>query len=56
VLDGRSFPAYRRIATLVMLQTTLASGPARSFLVDPDDLAASHAADQLRPRPGASLA
>lgn len=45
LLEGLSFPAYRRIATMLMFQPTLSSGTSQALLVDPAELEAVVAAD-----------
>ncbi len=45
LLEGLSFPAYRRIAMTITLQSARAGSVVQALSVDKDDLARAHAAD-----------
>lgn len=46
LLEGLSFPAYRRIATTITLQSVATGALIQALGVDPDDLARAHDADR----------
>ena len=45
LLEGLSFPAYRRIAMTITLQSAPAGTVVKGLSVNPDDLARAHDAD-----------
>ncbi len=45
LLEGLSFPAYRRIAMTITLQSARPGGVVQAVSVDKDDLERAHAAD-----------
>jgi len=45
LLDGLSFPAYRRVSTTITRQAGLAGALVEAIPVDPRELAEAHAAD-----------
>ena len=51
LIEGLSFPVYRRVATLIFLPADAGQQASMEMVtVDPDDLAATHQLDQLRQR------
>jgi hypothetical protein len=48
LLDGLSFPAYRRVATLIFSLVARPDAPAM-FTIDPEDLAAALERDRVAP-------
>jgi hypothetical protein len=48
LLDGLSFPAYRRVATLIFALVARPDAPAM-FTIDPEDLAAALERDRVAP-------
>lgn len=47
LLDGLSFPAYRRISTVITLRPERAGALVQAIPVDPCELAAARAADAI---------
>ena len=45
LIEGLSFPAYRRVSTTIMLQTTRTGAVVQAIPVDPQELAKALAAD-----------
>jgi hypothetical protein len=50
LIEGLSFPVYRRVATLIFLPADAGQQASMEMVtVDPDDLAAAHQLDQAAP-------
>ena len=50
LIEGLSFPVYRRVATLIFLPADASRQASMEMVtVDPDDLAAAHQLDQAAP-------
>ena len=50
LIEGLSFPVYRRVATLIFLPADARQQASMEMVtVDPDDLAAAHQRDQAAP-------
>jgi len=50
LIEGLSFPVYRRVATLIFLPADASRQASMEMVtVDPDDLAAAHQRDQAAP-------
>jgi len=50
LIEGLSFPVYRRVATLIFLPADASRQASMEMVtVDPDDLAATHQLDQAAP-------
>ena len=50
LIEGLSFPVYRRVATLIFLPVDAGQQASMEMVtVDPDDLAAAHQRDQAAP-------
>ncbi len=49
LVEGLSFPVWRRVSTILMFQPTRPSLSAQAFLVNAGELAAAHAADAAAP-------
>jgi hypothetical protein len=50
LIEGLSFPVYRRVATLIFLPADAGQQASMEMVtVDPDDLAATHQLDQAAP-------
>ncbi len=50
LIEGLSFPVYRRVATLIFLPADAGRRASMEMVtVDPDDLAAAHQRDQATP-------
>jgi hypothetical protein len=46
LIEGLSFPAYRRIATLILVPRAAGSSSVEMFSIDPADLQAAHESDK----------
>jgi hypothetical protein len=45
LIEGLSFPAYRRVASWILTPPQNSSGPTEMIMIDPAELAAAHTRD-----------